>query len=420
MNPEFRQRLNALSRNLESANETAAENIYTFTQLYIDPCITGFKLCLHDCTAPCFPDRDERLRRRRGRSRGRADLSFEFYDDWDDQEDVGNSLAGWGNDELDSLLAGSRTVNKQPARQRAMSYGSRGRLPTRIPGGAEPDPTIVPSSSYFGFLERLPFKIGARGLRYKPSAADLQENPGGLRIRDVEADPLVEEDESETGAQRPRSGTAGSRETQNSLSSRGGLIPSDEEEDAVPLDEEFAVALTRRITNTGDERTSGKSSRRPGPSRGSIRTVSSKSTRSGNKSRRSSSKKSIEPLSPSVVEDEEPPSMFELNHEEDKVRIKEELEVEQRRRAAPKAAVEQRLVKEEPVSLDGPADVPLVRPTSAIMSDEQEDPEEAEDLDLAAPRPPPELSRMSADSGPEPFPDFSNEDEGHAESAEPP
>ena len=112
--------------------------------------------------------------------------------------------------------------------------------------------------------------------------------------------------------------------------------------------------------------------------------------------------------------------MVELNHEEDKVRIEEELEVEQRRRAAPKAAVEQRLAKDEPVSPDGRADVLLMQPTSAIVSEEQEDPEEAEDFDLAAPRPPPELSRKNSGSGPEPFPDFSNEDEGHAESAEPP
>lgn len=419
MNPEFRQRLNTLSRNLESANETAAENIYTFTQLYIDPCITGFKLCLHDCTAPCFPDREERLRRRRGRSRGRADLSFEFYDDWDDQEDVGNSLAGWGNDELDSLLAGSRTVTKQPGRKRSMSYGSRGRLPTRIPGGKEPDPTIVPSSSYFGFLERLPFKIGTRGLRYKPSAADLQENPGGLRIRDVEADLFIEEeDESETMMRRPRSDTTGSRETQGSLSSRGDLIPSDEEEDAVPLDEEFAVALTRRITNTGDERNGGKSSRRPGPSRGSTRTVSTRSTRSGNKSRRSSSKKSIEPLSPSVQEHAKPPSIIELDREEDKVRAEEELEVEQKRRAAQKAAMEQGLVKEEPVSLDGSADVVITKP--AVESEEQHDSEGGEERDLAAPRPPSTPSRRSSGSGPEPFPDFSNEDQGPAQSTEPP
>ena len=128
----------------------------------------------------------------------------------------------------------------------------------------------------------------------------------------------------------------------------------------------------------------------------------------------------MELLSPSVVEDEEPPSMVELNCEEDKLRIEEELEVEQRRRAAPKAAVERRLVKDEPVSLDGPADVVLTQTISAVVSEEQDDPEEAEDLDLAAARPPSGPRRTSLESGPEPFPEFSNEDEGHSESTEPP
>lgn len=414
MNPEFRQRLNTISRNLESANETAAENIYTFTQLYIDPCITGFKLCFHDCTAPCVPDREERLRRRRGRSRGRADLSFEFYDDWDEEEDAGNSLVGWGNDELDSLLAGSRTVNKQPGSQRGMSYGSRGRLPTRTSGDAEQDPTIVPSSAYFGFLERLPIKIGARGLRYKPSAADLQENPGGLRIRDVESDPLIEEDASDTILQRPRSGTAGSRETQGSLSSRGDLIPSDEEEDAIALDDEFALALSRRITNDGAS--SGKSSKRPRVSRGSTRTISSKSTRSGRKSRRSSSKKSVEPMSPLSAE---PPSMIELGQEEDKVRIEEELEVEQKRRAAQSAAMEQGLVKEEPISLDGTMEVFEIGAASRDQTQEQDD-GEVEEPDPVTSRPRSIPSRKSSGSGPEPFPDFANDDEEHSREPKPP
>ena len=341
-------------------------------------------------------------------------MSFEFYDDWDEEEDAGNNLVGWGNDELDSLLAGSRTVNKQPGSQRGMSYGSRGRLPTRTSGDAEQDPTIVPSSSYFGFLERLPIKIGARGLRYKPSAADLQENPGGLRIRDVESDPLIEEDPSETILQRPRSGTVGSRETQGSLSSRGDLIPSDEEEDAIALDDEFALALSRRITNDGGS--SGKSSKRPRVSRASTRTISSKSTRSGRKSRRSSSKKSVEPMSPLSAE---PPSMIELGREEDKVRIEEELEVEQKRRAAQRAAMEQGLVKEEPISLDGTMEVFEIGAASSDPTQEQDD-EEVEEPDPVTSRPPSIPSRKSSGSGPEPFPDFANDDEEHSREPEPP
>ena len=92
-------------------------------------------------------------------------------------------------------------------------------------------------------------------MRYRPSAADLQENPGGMRRDDAaEHEPLMEEsdegeaDESRVKHGRVRSGTQSSRETSNSLSSRGDLIPSDEEEDAVPLDDEFAMVLGRRGT----------------------------------------------------------------------------------------------------------------------------------------------------------------------------
>ena len=350
MNPEFRQTLQSISRNLESANEVAQENIYTFAQLYIDPCLTGFKACLHDCTAPCFQGREDQLRRKRGRSRGRAELNFDFYDDWDDDDDPGQSLLGWGNDDLDSVLAGTQS---QPKRQRPMSYGSRNRRKTGVePGDAESDPTVIPSSSYFGFLERLPWKLGSKNLRYKPSAADLQENPGGVRIRDVAAtEPLIEaSDESDRderrtqGHGRKRSGTAGSRSTTNSLSSRGDLIPSDEEDDAVPLDDEFdAMILAKRTTNSEDHSSGKVSIKRPGVSRTSTRTMSSKSTKSGTKSRRSSSKKSIEPVEPSVEEQVEPPSIVDLTQEEERIRAEQEIEVEQKREAARKLAAERGL-----------------------------------------------------------------------------
>ncbi|CAK7211009.1 hypothetical protein SBRCBS47491_000972 [Sporothrix bragantina] len=54
---------------------------------------------------------------------------------------------------------------------------------------------------------------------------------------------------------RQRSGTTGSGETSDSFRSRGDLFPSDEEddEDAVPLDDEFAVALNR-----ADDRSSAR------------------------------------------------------------------------------------------------------------------------------------------------------------------
>ena len=299
MNPELRQTLQSISRNFESANEAAQVNIYTFTQRYIDPCISGVKGCVQDCTAPCFPGRVEQLRRKRGRSRGRAELNFDFYDDWEEDDDVGNSLVGWGNDELDSLLAESSRHNRgagEPQKQSAMSYGSRGR-PKRSPAHdpAEEDPTIIPSSSYLGFLERLPFKFGGK-LRYKPSAADLQENLGGIKPIGLKEDAVAEVCEDEGPAMkahgRNRSGTNASRSTLNSLSSRGDLIPSDEEADAVPLDDEFAVALERRVTTTtSEDQSSGRSrsSKVPRASRTSTRTLSSMSTKNSNSGRRISS-----------------------------------------------------------------------------------------------------------------------------------
>ena len=289
-------------------------------------------------------ERDSLRRRRgRGRSRGRAENFFDFYDDWDDEEDANTSALAWGDDELDSLLAGSRSPNQQqPRRQRAMSYGSRGRrLGPVHPSDSEQDPTLIPGSSYLGFLERLPWRIGARVLRYKPSAANLQENPGGLRMSDAEAQHLLREEPSpprKKGHGRQRSGTQNSRSTTNSLSSRGDLIMSDEEDDAVPLDDEFALALGRRTTNMTSDQSSGRtgsSGRRPGASRQSTRTPSSKSARS----QRSSSRKSpTSPVSPSV-EQVDAPSMQELRHEEEQIRKEEEMEIEQKREAAQRLAL---------------------------------------------------------------------------------
>lgn len=335
MNPELRQTLNTISRNFESANEAAQENIFTFTQLVIDPCVNGFKTCILDCTSACFPNRDDRLRRHRARSRGRSDLHFDFYDDWNDEEDDTYAQGPWANDELDSLLAGRRSRrNSQPGRQRAMSYGTKNRRPAHVPG--EENPTIIPSSSYLGFLERFKWRPGARGLRYKPSAADLQEHPGALSLRD-ETQALIEESEDDgragkiTRHKRQRSETQTSNSTSNSLSSRGDLIIGDEEDDAVPLSDEFAVMLSKQYTN---------GSRRPGTSRKSTRTASSKSSRSlGTKRAISGRATPPEMTSPAVERSEvEPPSMAALYAEEDRLRHEQEMEIAQKREAASQLA----------------------------------------------------------------------------------
>ena len=280
--------------------------------------------------------------------RGRDDLGFDFYDDWDEEE------RGWENDELDRLLAGT---DEQPGRRAGMSYGSGivGRKSMGMPKDRRSDPNVVPKSSVFGFLEGLPWKIGGREVRYRPSVADLQENVGrGNR----EAEPLIEESE-ESGTDtrrgrhgRNRSGTSNSRSTTNSLSSRGDLFPSEDEDDAVPLDDEFAMVLERRNTGaTSDDRSSKKSTtKKPTRSRTSTKTVSSKDTKSSHKKQRSTSISSGKVSDVAGSTEAEAPSMMDLKQEEEQVRREEEAEVETKREAAQKLALERGLNEVNEVS----------------------------------------------------------------------
>ncbi|KAI9724528.1 MAG: hypothetical protein M1812_000596 [Candelaria pacifica] len=354
--PRIRQRLNQISQNLESANESAQANLFSFSQNYVNPCLFSVNSCVNTCTTSCFPSRDDRLRRSRSRPRGRAELNFDFYDDWDDDDAAGDGLLGWGNDELDRLLAGSgtRCEAEQPGRQRAMSYGARGDMTGKRKGGVlphdgGPDPTVIPKNSMFGFLERLPWKIGGRGVRYRPSAADLQEHPGRLKQDRAEDQPLIEDSDEDDGRRRRknqnrvRSSTVNSQSTANSLSSRGDLFPSEDEDDAVPLDDEFAIGLERRPTNSTDDTGSRKtrSKKRPSGSRTSLRTHSSKETKSSGKRDRESSASSI----PQVTEAdlEESPTITDLKQEEEQVRDEEDAEVERKRLAAQRLATERGL-----------------------------------------------------------------------------
>ena len=234
-----------------------------------------------------------------------------------------------------------------------MSYGSRGvgkRKGTKDKGVE--DQNIVPTSSVFGFLERLPWKIGGRGVRYRPGVADLQENVGR---RGEEAEPLIEG--SEEGGRgrhgRSRSDTVNSKSTNNSLSSRGDLFPSEDEDDAVPLDDEFAMVLERRTTGTiSDDHSSGrKGGKRPSGSRASTKTASSRDTKGTNKERRGTSASSgrVSGLVGTVEEDAS--SLTDLKQEEERVRREEEAQVEERRQAA------QRLALERGLSMDDRPDV---------------------------------------------------------------
>ena len=349
--PRIRQTLNQISQNIESANVRTQASLYTFSQNYLNPCLSSITTCLEASCQPCFTaargDHERRPHHRRP-PRGREDFAFDFYDDWEQDE------AEWGNDELDRLLSGDE--GQQPSKHGGMSYGSR----TKDRG--DEDPNIVPQSSIFGFLERLPWKIGGRGTRYRPGVADLQENVGR---RGVEAEPLIaDEDNGEATNGRSRSGTVGSRETSNSLSSRGDLFPSDDEDDAVPLDDEFAMVLERRATGTtsDDHSSKRKGKKRPDASRASTKSTLTRETRSTRKERRgtstSSGKKS------ELVETEEEaqhvPSMHDLKQEEDRVRKEEETQLEERRQAAQRLALER--------GLSSPEDAPEVNITILINS----------------------------------------------------
>lgn len=340
--PRLRRTLDQLSHNVETATETAQEGLYSFAKNYITPCFASVGQSFKSCTESCFPSQDEaRRRRQRARSRGRAELSFDFYDDLDDDEN--DALLGWtnSNDQLDRLLA--RPGSSQPSRERVMSYGTRsGDQRTRRKSAAQlevPDPNVIPGSNYIGFLERLPWNLGRKALRYKPSAADLQEHPGGQRPATAvpEEEPLMEDSDEEEleagrrkGHKRNRSLTATSGHTTDSLSSRGDLFPSEDEDDAIPLDDEFANALERRTTT--DEGGSGRSRVRSNKSnsRLSTRTVSSKSTRSLAERKSSGSKRTD--LQP------EPPTFSELKAEEEHIQHEEELDVARKRDAAQKLA----------------------------------------------------------------------------------
>lgn len=363
--PRIRQTWNQISHNAESATENAAANIWGFTHSYISPCLSSISSSFEQCTGTCFPDREERARRlrERGRGRGRAEYSFDFYDDWDEEEEgrgTSGGILGWGNDELDRLLAGSGTHEQPSGRKRGMSYGTRasGRRKT-IDG--RPDPTIIPSTNPLGFLGRLPFKIGTT-LRYKPSAADLQEHPGRLSS-DVahieEAEPLIDEGSNEEiilkSPTRKRSSTASSGETTDSYRSRGDLFPSDEE-DAVPLDDEFAMVLERRNTAVSgtDDRSSGrtrssKGKKPAGPRRISV-TPSSKTLDSNHQSiRRGKDDSASSPynLETSDTDSFGVPNAVQLQQEEERVKSEEEEMVERKRQAAAKLAIERGLHVQE-------------------------------------------------------------------------
>ena len=161
-------------------------------------------------------------------------------------------------------------------------------------GRGASDPTVIPSTSAFGFLGRFPW-WGRVERRYRPSAADLQEHPGMPRDfshrSDHDGDHSGEEaqgllsaglsnhnNSSRAYTQHPlssslnnrgrkRSHTSSSGTSGESFRSRGDLFPSDGEDDAVPLGDEFSIVL--RSGGSGASDIDGEMSMR-GFRRGSI------------------------------------------------------------------------------------------------------------------------------------------------------
>lgn len=397
--PRFRQRWNQISHNAEAVTENAAAGIWTFQHRYINPCLACLGDSVEPCISPCFGDRDERARRARAREREReytrAEYTFDFYDDWDDDDELlasggagyggggggggsgggggggGGILGGWAGsssrgEDWDRLIGGSGVAGRkaahggeiaeQPKRKRGMSYGTRGGR--RKSGVEEEDPTIIPSTAPLGFLGRLPWKIGGT-LRYKPSAAFLQDHPGSHHPG--ENQPLLDSDADEDvhpqfmAQTRKRSGTSGSGDTSDSYRSRGDLFPSDGEgdEDAIPIDDEFAVALDR-VDDRASSNTRSSKGKRIADSRRVSRTVSA-TTLSSSASRSSflalARQRSGEPTSQhfensfhSIVA---PSSIEDLHREEEEAERQEDQEVARKREAAAQLARERGLSQSE-------------------------------------------------------------------------
>lgn len=366
--PRFRQTWNNLSHNAETATESAATTLWTFTHDYISPCLGSIQESFTSCTNSCFSDHDERARRlrERGRSRGRAEYSFDFYDDWEEEEEsnISSGLIGWGADEFDRLLAGSGSGSaRQPSKKKGMTYGTgknSGPRRKHTIDGLPADPTIIPSTSSLGFLQRLPWKLGGT-LRYKPSAADMKDHPG-RRSSDFdpgeEAEPLMDGHErsdngrgvSGRGHQRTRSSTASSGETTNSFRSRGDLFPSDGEDDAVPLDDEFAMVLERRGTGLSTDGSSGKTKASKGKRVSSSRRLSRAGSRTTQSSgsrppldHRLSSTSGVFSLASPASDDNEGSSLADLQEEEERLKHEEDIEIQSKREAAGRLAAKRGL-----------------------------------------------------------------------------
>ncbi|KAL2133118.1 hypothetical protein VTI74DRAFT_2920 [Chaetomium olivicolor] len=283
-----------------------------------------------------------------------------------------------------------------------MSYGTRsgGGLRRKVSG--EEDPNVIPRTAPLGFLGRLPFKI-VGSLRYKPSAANLREHPGGggtaqvLHAEGEERQPLLGAGEEEDAMRqqrrspqqgnRPRSDTTTSDNTSSSYRSRGDLFPSDGEgeEDAVPLDDEFTVAL-ERVDDRSSNKTRSSKGKRPadrGRDRDRLSRTVSRATLLSTATEDEYKYGSSNPVSPSSVEDAVPvPSLEDLQREEERAEREEHEEIQRRRRAAAQLAVEKGLSMDDQQAAE----------TVDEAKDEQVNPRQE---DLPSGEPTPKVNRVT-------------------------
>ncbi|KAF5019567.1 hypothetical protein F66182_8420 [Fusarium sp. NRRL 66182] len=364
--PRLRQRWNQITHDAETVTENAAAGIWTFQHNYINPCFSSIAHSIEQCTAVCLGDPEERLRKRRERERshGRAEYSFDFYDDWDEEEQGGSLFGAWGNEDWDRLLAGTGSQRRhagaetveQPRRKRGMSYGTRDR---RRKSSISDDPTVIPSTQPIGFLSKLPWKMGGT-LRYKPSAADLQDHP--QRHGEGEGEPLLHSDDgSDFGdlpVTRKRSGTAGSGDTSDSYRSRGDLFPSDGEgeEDAVPLDDEVTYDMVRKDDRSGRSGRTSSKGKRPANGLAGSRTVSR--TTLGSAASKDDYRMDHRSASFSITPDEDVLTLHDLEREEHMLRKEQEDDVERKKQAATRLAAEKGLARRssssKPISISKP------------------------------------------------------------------
>ncbi|KAF3135701.1 hypothetical protein TWF569_009639 [Orbilia oligospora] len=388
--PRVRQTLNQISDNIESVADTAKFGCFNFTKSYLEPCINSIAtVCPSPQTiCPCFYHDGSTSRRRR---RGRPEFAFEFYNsDYDDDSAPEDPLR-WGNDELDRLLAGSGVAGrrrKAGSRNEGMYYtrsgqrrvGPETRRKSALARDGGPDPTIIPNTAALGFLSYFPWVRKRQALRYKPSAADLQDHPGGyggvggeFREEDFDAESEallgigrgnnrhISQNERRDKTGRGRSGTTSSGDTTDTFRSRADLFPSEDEDDAIPLDDEFDIILEPETGSSGKrskkgirrERTGDTSSGMSGngsvgsPARSGRKTPMSDEFRIEDDVDLDEDARDVELNFPNLARGQ---SDEDLRREEEDIRREEEQAIKMRREAAKRLAISRGLSSEGPSS----------------------------------------------------------------------